>query len=150
MLSALLHLLPPTTINTRHFDFNMGQDWALANLDGKIRIRLCLGRDCYYLGDTIFDMLRPRKLVDADDVLVETRGTFLQRQPLSRYAICITTLSPQQLTRCLQQSTSSIHPSERTHRRDLHPCRRLDCSCLPRCHMSRSLEYRRSPLAPSL
>ncbi|KAL1698952.1 hypothetical protein EV121DRAFT_217232 [Schizophyllum commune] len=61
----------------------MGQDWALANLDGKIRIRLCLGRGCHYLGDTIFDMLRPRKLVDADDVLVETRGTFLQRQPLS-------------------------------------------------------------------
>ncbi|KAI5831274.1 hypothetical protein K523DRAFT_371526 [Schizophyllum commune Tattone D] len=59
----------------------MGQHWALANLDGKTKTRLCPSKGFWQLGSTVFDMLRPRKLVTATDVQVETRGAVMQRQP---------------------------------------------------------------------
>ena len=74
-------LLPPTTISVRHSDFHMGQHWALANLDGKTKTRVYPGKGFWQLGRIVFDMLRPRKLVTATDVQVETRGAVMQRQP---------------------------------------------------------------------
>ncbi|KAL1696505.1 hypothetical protein GGG16DRAFT_120771 [Schizophyllum commune] len=59
----------------------MGQHWALANLDGKTKTRVYPGKGFWQLGRTVFDMLRPRKLVTATDVQVETRGAVMQRQP---------------------------------------------------------------------
>ncbi|KAI4523932.1 hypothetical protein K525DRAFT_361083 [Schizophyllum commune Loenen D] len=59
----------------------MGQHWALANLDGKTKRRVYPGKGFWQLGSTVFDMLRPRKLVTATDVQVETREAVMQRQP---------------------------------------------------------------------